>query len=353
MVVKLPNREQETREIVERLKSKRRRRSALRVVFASAGGALVVVLLATALVLATRESREGAEPGSTVPTLDVTTSTALAHDPPGSRNPATTYHRVSTTTDEVGPAVASTTTTGAPPSSLTTAGSPTTSSTLATSTTASTPSQPGRGLVVCIDPGHQARGDSNPEPLGPGSSEMKPRTSGGTVGVATGIAESELVLAVSLKLRDALVERGIQVVMTRTTQDVRLSNIERARIANEAGADLFVRIHADGSEKRSTNGIHVLYPASIKGWTDDIAAASKQAAVLAQRELIAATGATDLGVDARTDMTGFNWCDVPVILPEIGFMSNAAEDRRLADPAYQNKIVAGLVRAILGFLGAD
>ena len=91
---------------------------------------------------------------------------------------------------------------------------------------------------------------------------------------------------------------------------------------------------------------------SIKGWTDDIAAASKQAAPLAQRELVAATGAKDRGIDARSDMTGFNWSDVPVILPEIGFMSNPAEDRLLATSAYQEKIVAGLTRAILAFLGA-
>ncbi len=104
--------------------------------------------------------------------------------------------------------------------------------------------------------------------------------------------------AVSLKLRDALENYGIEVVMTRTTQNVDISNIQRAQIANKAGADLFVRIHADGSDESSTRGIHVLYPASVKGWTDDIATASKQAATLAQRELIAATGAKDRGIDA-------------------------------------------------------
>jgi N-acetylmuramoyl-L-alanine amidase len=181
---------------------------------------------------------------------------------------------------------------------------------------------------------------------------MKAKVSDGTAGTVTGTPESQLVLAVSLKLRDALVSKDITVVMTRTAQDVRLSNIERAKIANQAHAALFVRIHADGSEDGSVAGIHVLYPVSIKGWTDDIATASKQAATLAQRELIAATGAKDRGIDARSDMTGFNWSDVPVILPEIGFMSNAAEDRLLATPAYQDKIVAGLTRAILAFLGA-
>ncbi len=177
--------------------------------------------------------------------------------------------------------------------------------------------------------------------------------SSGTAGVVTGTPESELVLTVALKLRDSLTAHGIEVVMTRTTQDVDISNIERAQIANEAGADLFVRIHADGSDSSSTAGIHVLYPASIKGWTDDIAAASKQAAALAQRELIAATGANDRGIDARSDMTGFNWSDVPVILPEIGFMTNPTEDKLLATSAYQEKIVEGLTRAILGFLGVS
>jgi len=202
-----------------------------------------------------------------------------------------------------------------------------------------------------IDPGHQADGNPATEPVGPGSSDYKAKVSSGTSGVVTGTPESELVLAVALKLRDALLAHGIEVVMTRTTEDVDLSNIERAQIANSAGADLFVRIHADGSDDAATSGIHVLYPASIKGWTDDIAAASKEAAALAQRELIAATGAVDRGLDARSDMTGFNWSDVPVILPEIGFMTNPAEDRLLATPAYQDKIVAGLVRAILAFLG--
>jgi N-acetylmuramoyl-L-alanine amidase len=182
---------------------------------------------------------------------------------------------------------------------------------------------------------------------------MKAKVSSGTAGVVTGIPESELNLVVGLKLRDALEASGVKVIMTRTTQDVRISNIERVQIANDAGADLFVRIHADGSDNQSAQGIHVLYPASIKGWTDDIAAASKIAAQLAQRELIAATGAKDRGIDARDDMTGFNWSDVPAIIPEMGFMTNPEEDRLLATDSYRDKIVKGLTRAILSFLGVS
>jgi N-acetylmuramoyl-L-alanine amidase len=169
--------------------------------------------------------------------------------------------------------------------------------------------------------------------------------------VVTGIPESQLVLTIGLKLRDALTAKGIKVVMTRTTQNVDISNIQRAQIANQAHANLFVRIHADGSDDHSISGIHVLYPAVIKGWTDDIAEASKRAATIALEDLVAATGAKSRGLDARTDIAGFNWSDVPVILPEIGFMTNPDEDRRLETDAYQEKIVQGLTKAILTFLG--
>ncbi len=203
---------------------------------------------------------------------------------------------------------------------------------------------------MVLDPGHQARGDPGQEPIGPGSDTTKAKVSDGTAGAVTGTPESELVLSIALQLRDALTSQGVEVVMTRTTQEVSLSNIQRAEIANQAGADLFVRIHADGNQNPSVAGIHVLYPASIAGWTDDIAAASKRAALLAQQELIAATGAKDRGIDARGDLTGFNWSDVPVILPEIGFMTNPAEDRLLATAAYQDKIVDALARAVRSFL---
>jgi len=204
---------------------------------------------------------------------------------------------------------------------------------------------------VVIDPGHQAKPNLDPEPIGPGSTQTKAKVSSGTRGVVTGIPESELNLAIGLRLRKALEAHGIKVVMTRSTQDVDISNRERSEIANEARADLFIRIHADGNGNPEVNGIHTLYPASIRGWTDDIAARSKEAAVLVQRELIKATGARNRGLDERSDLTGFNWSDVPVVLPEIGYMTNPTEDRLLATDAYRDKIVHGLVEAILQFLG--
>jgi N-acetylmuramoyl-L-alanine amidase len=205
-------------------------------------------------------------------------------------------------------------------------------------------------MVVVIDPGHQAAANYDQEPVGPGSTTTKAKVSSGTASVNTGAPESALVLAVGLKLRDALEAYGIEAVMTRTAQEVDVSNVERAQIANQAGADLFVRVHADGSTDSSVNGVLVLYPASIAGWTDDIGAQSTRAATLALQELVAATGARSRGLSARSDLAGFNWSDVPVFLPEIGLMTNPTEDALLATDAYQNKIVQGLTRAILSYL---
>jgi cell wall-associated NlpC family hydrolase/N-acetylmuramoyl-L-alanine amidase len=205
-------------------------------------------------------------------------------------------------------------------------------------------------FVVVIDPGHQAVANSQQEPVGPGSATTKDKVSSGTASVNTGSPESALVLAVSLKLRAALQAKGLEVVMTRETQNVDISNSQRAQLANTADGDLFVRIHADGSTTSTVNGILVLYPATIAGWTDDIASPSLRAATLALQELTRATGAKSRGLSARSDLAGFNWSDVPVFLAEIGLMTNPAEDALLATSAYQDKIVSGLTRAILCYL---
>ena len=365
----VPVRDKETQDLVHRFQARRKRRRRMRLVLSGLGGLAILALIVAVVLLVVRSPGDdltggpggtGDSPATAGPTAPAgSTATTTAGGVTGSSATtavaqATTTTRAATTTSSAATVTTvGSTTTGAATTATTGAATTTsqTTTTAATSPTTSRPASHGGALVVVIDPGHQSKVNTSTEPVGPGSSERKIKVSGGTAGVATGMPESELVLTVSLKLRESLEAYGIEVVMTRTTQNVDISNVERAQIANDAGADLFVRVHADGSEDGSMSGIHVLYPASIAGWTDDIAKASKEAAVLAQKELIAATGARDRGIDARSDMTGFNWSDVPVILPEIGFMTNAAEDRLLATAAYQDKIVAGLTRAILAFLG--
>jgi N-acetylmuramoyl-L-alanine amidase len=335
-----PPRERDTQELIDRFRTKRARRARLRLVIA---GVIVVVVIGAILAAVALAGGNGGSASSS------TSSTALASGGATGTSSTTSTSQVATTgktTTTLHTTTTRRTTTTAKPTTTTARSTTTTTVKVTTSSLAAASSK-----VVVIDPGHQARANNGLEPVGPGSSEKKAKVSSGTAGVATGIPESELVLTLGLKLRDSLKAHGIKVVMTRTSQDVDLTNIARAQIANEAHADLFVRIHADGADSSSTNGIHVLYPAITKGWTDDIASASKKAASIALRQLIAATGAKDRGLDARSDMTGFNWSDVPVIIPEVGFMTNAAEDRALATSAYQDKIVKGLTQAILEFLG--
>lgn len=203
--------------------------------------------------------------------------------------------------------------------------------------------------IVAIDAGHQAKGDSSLEPIGPGAAEKKPRVTSGTAGVATRVPESEITLAVALKLRDQLQARGVTVVMVRTTQDVNISNSERAQVANEAGADLVIRLHCDGSEDRARTGLSTLVPGRNQ-WTGPIVAESAVAGRSVHAAVIDATGAVDRGVVQRTDLSGFNWSKVPSVLVEMGFMSNAAEDRRLSTAAYQESLARGMADGAVSYL---
>jgi N-acetylmuramoyl-L-alanine amidase len=204
---------------------------------------------------------------------------------------------------------------------------------------------------IVIDPGHDSRPNPATEPIGPGSRTRKIKDGGGTSGVVTGTPESVVVLQISLRLRRLLRADGYCVTMTRSRQTgVSMGNIDRARIANRARAALFVRIHADGNPDRSRNGTALLYPAQRRGWTDDILPESKVAAQKLQRALVASLGSRDLGIVARSDLTGFNWADVPAVLPELGFMSNPREDRLLGSPRYQRRAARGLRDGIRAFV---
>lgn len=206
--------------------------------------------------------------------------------------------------------------------------------------------------VVVLDPGHDLRANSATEPIGPGSATRKIKDGGGTRGVVSGLSEAELNLRVALRVRALLAGAGLRVVMTRTrTAGTSIGNVARARVANRAGAALFLRVHADGSTDRSVRGTHTLHPALRRGWTDDVYAESRRAARIVQTELVRALGFPDRGLQERSDFTGFNWSDVPVILAELGFMTNPREDRLLASAAYQRRAASGLCRGTLRFLG--
>lgn len=214
------------------------------------------------------------------------------------------------------------------------------------------PAAPDRlaGKVIAIDAGHAANPDLSEEPTGPGSEATKVKDPGGTSGVLTGTSESVITLAISRYLKNILEAEGATVVMTRDSDTFYGGNRERAEIANQAGADLLVRIHCDGSTNAAKAGVSTLHPASIPGWTDDVYDPSNRAASAVQSALVKGLGAPDQGTVERNDMTGFNWADVPAILPEVGFMSNPEEDLRLNTAEYQQQIARSLARGIEDYL---
>ena len=202
--------------------------------------------------------------------------------------------------------------------------------------------------LICLDPGHgtpPAVGRQT-EPIGPGSSVRKIKDGGGASG------ETEVVLAIAKKTRTLLLQRGYRVAMTRTGPVFRYGNggnVARAQFCNRRRARLMLRIHADGSSSASSRGFSTLYPALRRGWTDDIYGPSLRAARAVQDATVAATGARDLGLVRRSDLTGFNWANVPAILVETGFMTNPTERRLLQSNAYQLKVARGLTAGVVAF----
>ncbi|MDQ0902349.1 N-acetylmuramoyl-L-alanine amidase [Paenibacillus sp. V4I7] len=213
-----------------------------------------------------------------------------------------------------------------------------------------TAAKPQQGRLVMLDPGHQRYGNNALESVGPDTRETKPKVSSGTVGVRTKKPEHVLNLEVSLLIKDELVRRGIEVAMTRESHEVDISNKQRAEMANEAGAALAVRIHADGDSSPKTKGFSVLYPSASLAAVKPIAAESHEAAGFILEHLKAATEMAGRGISARSDLSGFNWSKVPVVLVELGFMTNPEEDELMSEAEYQKKLAQGIADGIEQFL---
>jgi len=207
-------------------------------------------------------------------------------------------------------------------------------------------------MKICIDPGHQAQPDLTPEPTAPGSSVLKARTAPGTAGLTTKTPEYAVVLQIAIKMERLLLQQGCEVVLTRRVNEINLSNVERAKIANSSGAKFCLKLHCNGvrdilkyvaSWKR---GAMTLIPAPAEP-TISIYKPSLVAANILHKVLLGATKFPDLGIHSRKDLTGFNWSQVPVVLLELGYLTNSTEESFLIEDSFQENLAAALSKGAI------
>jgi N-acetylmuramoyl-L-alanine amidase len=181
--------------------------------------------------------------------------------------------------------------------------------------------------LVCLDPGH-------------GGSDT------GAIGV-TGLKEKDANLAIALEADKFLRQAGVATLMTRTG-DTYPTLAERAQMANDANANLFVSIHNNASSDSASKGTETFY----QGTPEDYSVEGKKLAEAIQKRLVGALGSRDRG--ARTHWLSLyvlNHTVMPAALVEVGFLTNAEEEAKLRDPAYRAKAGKAIAEGILIYLG--
>lgn len=202
-----------------------------------------------------------------------------------------------------------------------------------------------KNKVICIDAGHQAKGNNEKEAVGPGTSTKKAKVTTGATGVSSKKKESQINLEIALKLKNELQARGYTVVMTRISQNVNLSNQQRARIGNQSKAGAVIHLHCDSLDNSNTRGAHTIAIAKHNPYCSKLYSSSS----LAKKVIDAycqETGIKNRGVSYRNDLTGLNWSQVPAIYIEMGFISHSKEDQLLSSDFFQKKCARGIANGI-------
>lgn len=211
------------------------------------------------------------------------------------------------------------------------------------------------GKIVALDPGHQSSeiDMSAQEPVGPGATETKMKATTGTSGRYSGVPEYELVLEVGLALRDELENRGYEVVMTREDNMTAISNKERAELAANAGADVLVRLHADGNDDSSVHGAMTMVPSSNNAYVADLHDDSYALGGAIINAYCDKTGMKNNGVVLTDTMSGINWSTIPVTILEMGYMTNESDDMNMQDEAFRANMILGIADGIDDYFGFD
>ncbi|NQI67369.1 cell wall hydrolase [Streptococcus suis] len=199
-----------------------------------------------------------------------------------------------------------------------------------------------RSYTVYIDPGHGGR------------------DSGASYG---GVHEKNLALSVSNKLRENLLQYGINVLMTRTGDyDVDFKT-ERSRMTNASNADLFISIHfnATGAGVSNATGIETYwyqynpeYQPKINKEMHNNPTRLAESEILAnkvQESLIKETGAVNRGVRRET-FAVLRETAIPAILVELGFMDNPSELQVIKQDSYHTRLAKALAQGVMNWYGA-
>lgn len=161
------------------------------------------------------------------------------------------------------------------------------------------------------------------------------------------VHEKDLTLLVATKLYNRLLEDGMDVSITRT-RDEFIKLQDRASLANETNADIFLSIHINSSENTNASGIEVLY-ASEKNIKIK-STVQKHFAQELQKALLKETGAVNRGIKNRPAIIVLNQTKTVAALAELGFISNDEELSNLTDDDYIDKLVNGLYNGIYSYI---
>ena len=199
----------------------------------------------------------------------------------------------------------------------------------------------GDSKVIVVDPSCQEIPNKKKEPIAPGAFKTAFKTGTGEVGKETGIREYELNLKLAKKVKKNLEEYGYEVVLTRDSNDVDLSNSDRAMIANTTEADLYVVIGTGSSQ-----GVSVKCQTEDNPYTFDNYDKSRLLADTLLGSIVQDSECKDNGVDEVDDYTAINWSVVPTAVVEIGDLSDIDEEAKLTNDEYQKKLAKGIADGV-------